>query len=510
MSNFNCDSPSDYITLNEPPAVFWDGNSCKDSRKQVAKTGAYYCGYKNCNNNVFDKWNNTLDGVWVPPNQYIALWDGNRPDRVIRGTELKDADLYDASQSWTQGSDANTVKNLCPNGGYVYNITYAGYGIPNAGKTEIIEGNKNLTNHWGIRNMLGKNLFRFESADDVFGDPVGGRTKTVITKYKCTKNDNQDAIFIPDMEGPSGVYGPGYYETFDKTGLFDDRITDDYGKKGSRIGLNVNDTIIIRRSKPWKDHLRECCFQKGTSPLDKDLCGKFDGKTPAGRKECKSFLTECNVEDIKFGGKCYNLCNDNPAECDDIKTQYCKDHPENIFCDCINYQTRAAYKFQESKNPEVKAYPRNCIEPACRLEDQKSVFITEPIKKEAIDVGACANLNLAKTEISGSHNILQAGAITQDITSVQTASGSQQSGGTIDINTNNKTEATQPIEINPTIKIILYIIGIICGAAIVIFIGVALMGSSNKNVVSTAYVPQYQPPQYQQPQYQQTQDQQTQ
>ena len=52
MSNFNCDNPSDYITLNEPPAVFWDGNSCKDSKKQVAKTGAYYCGYKNCNNNL--------------------------------------------------------------------------------------------------------------------------------------------------------------------------------------------------------------------------------------------------------------------------------------------------------------------------------------------------------------------------------------------------------------------------------------------------------------------------
>jgi hypothetical protein len=502
MSNFNCDNPSDYITLNEPAAVFWDGRSCKDSRKQVAKPGAYYCGYRNCNNTVFDGWNNTLDGMWVPPNQYVALWDANKPDRAVRGAEIPPNKLYDASQSWTQGPDANTVKNLCPKGGYVYNITYAGYGVPNSDKTEIIEGHKDLRSHWGIRNMLGAKEFRFESADSVFGDPVRGKTKTVVTKYECTENDNAEAIFIPEADGPSGVYGPGFYDNFNQTGMYDNTIRDDYGKKGSRIGVNVNDTIVIRRSRPWKDHLRNCCFQKGSSPLDKELCGKFDGKTSAGRKECKSFLSECNADDIKFGGKCYSLCMDNPAECDDIKTLFCKEHPADPFCDCINYQTRPAYKFQEARNPEVKSYPRSCMEPACRLEDQKQVFITDPIKQEAKDAAACANLNLAKTEISGSHNIIEAGGITQKITSSQVIDRTGRPQETTGVNkttidTTSQGSATQTNEMSDTVKIILIIIGAILGVGLLSGIVFALYKGFSKTKISDN--PQYNMPPNMQP-----------
>jgi hypothetical protein len=418
MANFNCDDPSAAITWEEPRAVFWDGDDCKtapSNRKTAVYPGTYNCESGLCNNTSFNGFDNNLDGMWLPPNQYAWLYKDYQKGQVLAGRD--GSDRYEETTSWTQGDDANTVKKMCRNGGVVENINYAGYGIPNAEKTDITEGNKNLTGHWGIRNMVGNNAFRFESADSVFGDPVSGKTKTVVARYSCAK----DPIYI--YGPPTGVYGPGYYNTFSDTGKYDNDakyLPDKWGLNNNpRIDVNSVDTITIRRSRPWKDHLRECCFQTSKNPMDKDLCGKFDGKTAAGRQECKNFLTECKVDDVKFGGKCYDLCKDNPDACDDIKTTFCREHPSDPYCDCINYQSRPVYKFQESKNPEVKAYPRSCIEPKCRIEDQNGIFITNSIKQEMKDAGACANLNLAKTEITGSHNILEAGAISQDIKSSQ-------------------------------------------------------------------------------------------
>lgn len=482
MSNFNCDDPTTSITMEEPLAVFWDGNNCKDSRKKEAKPGVYQCGYRNCNNTVFDGWDNTLDGMWVPPNMYVALWDNNRPTRASRGTEIPASDLYEASQSWTEGSDGETVKNLCPLGGYVYDITYAGYGVPNANKTEIIEGYNQLTPHKGIRNMFGTEQFRFENPNDVFGDPVNGKTKTVVVKYKCTKNP--DAYFIPDEYDPKGVYGPGYYNNFGDTGAFDDRVGDSYfGRTGRRIGVNEQDTIIIRRNKPWKDHLRDCCFQTKDNPISSQLCGKFDGNTVDGRKACKNFLSECTAEDIKGDdskakrkkGKCYDLCQDNPAECDEIKNTFCKDHPEDPFCDCINYQTRPSYKKYVEKYPEIKAYPRTCIEENCNIDDQVGVFKTQQIKEQS-KIG-CANLNLAKLDITGSHNIIESGGVTQSIKS----SGGSNVNTTSGVNNEDISKATLS---NNTIDIILNIVGALFGIALIGIIVAFIFGDSKNSAQS--------------------------
>ena len=176
--------------------------------------------------------------------------------------------------------------------------------------------------------------------------------------------------------------------------------------RGARSNVNALDTVVIRRSRPWKDHVRECCFQTNENPLNSKLCGVYDGKTDRGRQYCKSFLSECSADDIKLGGRCYDLCKSNPAECDSIKNTFCTAHPNDPFCDCINYQTRKEYIDFTNKYPVLKSYPRTCVYNRCRLTDQDQIFLTENIKAESQNAGACADVNQIINNISGSNNVI--------------------------------------------------------------------------------------------------------
>lgn len=393
----DCSIP-DLITWEEPQVMTWDGLWCDSAiNRYRLEPGSYGCSNKTCQNKFPA---NVLDGIWVPPNQYVwAYADQNFRPQPWMGDVQNESDVK--KQTWAENDYAN-VKQLCPAGQVVTKITNAAY--KSANKTNNVIDN-NL-----IRGVIGRDTVGFGGIQNpnpfggpmdfnaLFGDPDYGSAKQLELSYKCGKSN----VIIPDQP-PQGVYGPGFYEEFNRQGQYDSLIKDPYYVNGvssadKKINRNDTDVMIVRRSKPWRDHLKDCCFGTVSDPK---LCGKIGPDD----QRCSAFLTDCSADDIKTGGKCYSLCNKNPVECDAIKVKFCQEHPNDPFCDCINSKDRPAYKALVDKNQGTEI-PAVCHYGPCSTGiDLTNVFLTKSIKDQRATT-KCSDLVYQINQVTGQGNIL--------------------------------------------------------------------------------------------------------
>ena len=414
---------SELITEDEPQVMLFNGQNCQNPDNgtdgyRYLSPGAYNCGYAGCNNSK-NIWNDAIDGLWVPPNQYVYMWNDYQKD--IFGNNGRDPINPKSKHIDIPESSKGQSIYFCPSGSKISSIEKIRY-----------ESNtdKKCGDNIDIYGSLSKFLMAKSEApaNDIFDrlpDTCHDQVKSARIDYTCA----DDAVYLAGNY-PDGVYGPGMYDPLTVNGEFDtDKyLPDPYSSKGKRAARNAVDTINIRRSRPWRDHLRECCFQTNSNPMSEKLCGKFDGKSDSGRKVCKSFMSECNANDIKFGGKCYDLCKSNPIECDNIKAGFCMKNPNDPFCDCINYQTRQEYIDYTNKYPVLKSYPRTCIYNKCRLTDQNEIFLTQDIINEGIAAGSCPDVNQIINNINGNNNVFDhlSQNITKNVTN-NTGSGTKNS-----------------------------------------------------------------------------------
>ena len=437
---------NDLITWNEPKVMLYNGTNCKtpdggNDGYRYLPTGTFNCGYGGCDASQ-KIWSDAIDGLWVPPNQYVYMWQdyqsgiANNNARDVTNETKKHVDISE--------SQRNTSVVLCPAGQVVTGIDKLYYGNSAKSCGESLDLNSEGSQYLIARNSVDVNEFL-----NRLPDTCRNQTKVARVDYRCGNTN----IFLPNQR-PDGVYAPGMYDPMSVQGEFDDQykyMPDSYYSHKERAARNTVDTVIVRRTRPWKDHLRECCFQTGGSgqnTMSKNLCGRYDGKTVAGRQYCKAFLDECSADDIKTGGKCFNLCKDNPAECDKIKQAFCRDHPSDPFCDCVNYQTRTDYINFIKKYPVLKGYPRTCTYNKCRLTDQDQVFLTQDVVKESQEAGSCADVNQIINEFSGSNNIIN--GLDQTINTSEEQGDTTNYGANNQVSGGSKSFATTPLSTGAT------------------------------------------------------------
>jgi len=212
------------------------------------------------------------------------------------------------------------------------------------------------------------------------GDGCGGAKATYPTNYDinlCSSDrdgigaNDIDTIWVPPnvevsvdyhceiQQNPvrfdgtgtlgQGVNYPGLYQMDDDQGQ--KFIADKYGN-GNRISLNDIDVVHTRITKPWDQHLYECC--KGDITDDR-LCGRYR----SANRECQDYLSRCSVNDLKNNSGCQELCKRNPLVCDRMKFEYCSSNPNDSWCSCMNVERDPDYqKFAKKVMDKTGQGPR--------------------------------------------------------------------------------------------------------------------------------------------------------
>jgi hypothetical protein len=384
------------ITENEPVMTMWKGDYANPTSSTKYEHGIYNCGFGPCKT-AGSTDSNQFNGMWVPPNQYVYLWD----DYQNKGPyPLNPKNERHGSQSWyeknpaTGNNDTGDWKPLCQTSGEVMTKLYGAL-------YKDVDGACSATDLMGtdkMKYMIGQGAAQFPDPNDMFGDPCPGREKKIEMEYDCGVADE-----FSSYDRPNGVYNPGFYNS-----LSDSSIG---SYKGVQIPEGVNksdraknvDTILVRRIKPWKDHLRDCCFGEVT---DYDKCGIYGRKNKDGRSNtdqgnaCKDlFINECSADDIKIAngdvpeGKCAYICQSNPRYCDNIKNNYCKTNPTSPWCDCINAASRTEFQEREAvlKRKGIRTPYRVCMSGRCVAgEDLTNIFLTsDDINYRLKEMGQC-------------------------------------------------------------------------------------------------------------------------
>ena len=391
-----------WITWEQPQAKFFCGNT-----EYSQGLGAHGCGYRSCSGGTGD---DCVDRMWVPPNQFVYMYSDfqrRAGELTLGGENYGNPKIGEGEVRLT---DNNNIahQNLCQTG-YTH-ITSADFSCSDDNcKNRVADiARQDLDGCSNDCNMEVSELWRRY-------DPKPRQSKNFEAKYDCYKYPT-----VVPMWPPNGIYGPGYYKTLGDSGKFDDKIPRNItypNRIGQKISGGSLDTTVVVPYKPWKDHLRECCF----GDLDYELCGKFAKKKDDGSpnrdqgNSCSEFLSECTIEDIKIDsdgkpGKCNFFCEQNPQLCDNMKKEYCKKNPESTWCDCINADTRGEYITKKKQADEYKiAVPSKvCLMGRCTSgTDLSDIFITSDLIDDIQNSNQCPAPSVyQKVDVSGSQNVL--------------------------------------------------------------------------------------------------------
>jgi hypothetical protein len=150
------------------------------------------------------------------------------------------------------------------------------------------------------------------------------------------RNGGQGTVIGINGLGTAGseINYPGLYS-------FDQGVADQYGR-GTRMGLNDVDIVSNATTRPWADHLYDCCSGQIT---DTRLCGNYQ----PGAAVCKSRLQSCDGGKLKTDDSCQTMCRADPVTCDKVKYKFCVDHPTDRFCSCMNVEDNPDYQKLESR-----------------------------------------------------------------------------------------------------------------------------------------------------------------
>jgi len=161
-----------------------------------------------------------------------------------------------------------------------------------------------------------------------------------------------------------GRYNPGLYKDLDHPYIY--------------IGRNRIDSLQITRTKPWVEHLSDCCTGKTANGASPDLCGQFWGKGA------------------------------NHGMCDDLMEAYCLNpaHKDDPKCSCYGIAT-SPNDTVETKM--IKAMPK-CWSSKCASKG----YIPSSMANTP-----CPNVKICKQNIQlpGNNNILKNSNFIQDCSS---------------------------------------------------------------------------------------------
>lgn len=193
-----------------------------------------------------------------------------------------------------------------------------------------------------------------------------------------------------------GTYGPGLYSDLNKSGIAQN---------------NTIESIKLRKTKTWNEHLTDCCTGKSINGASPEVCGTWWGKSQ-------------NATGV----------------CDDVMEMYCdpngpnKDNPK---CSC--------YSVPDSPNDTIdikllKAQPK-CWSSTCST---KGYLPSNMINS------TCPNVKICKQEFSlpGGQNILENNQFIQDCSDTIIAPTVTTNGQTI--NNSNNPATNNPVTNNPT------------------------------------------------------------
>ena len=437
-----------YVSSKEqPPVILWNGRTANDldwefhPKTQIYSAGIYNCSDNNgrlsCDNSK-GVINDIDDGIVIPPNMNVFIWGDNVSDTWDRPYGIIDYTPVGQERTLSVPEGQGGWKDLCPEGSYVADIKSAVFQCQN-GDTR----NSDVKNQPAVRHLYRERSYPFPN--DLYewldSDPCGGQSKVLNLKYQC----GSGGTVIPQTP-PNGVYGPGiitFPDDFSSGVYYGQRKDIPYGLQmnniNARIGRNDTNTVMIRQIQPWSDHLKDCCdVDPESKNKDSTKCGDYYRKSLIGAKKCgELYLNDCSADDIKLGGKCYDMCEANPDICDKIKINYCQQNPSNSFCDCINYSTSQTYNDFLKKHPTVRiAYPR-CISTRCAsaLDD---VFLTDQIKTD-LKV-RCSNITYTdqSVNISGEGNVANVNQ-TANITTGGQSNGQTGNQSGTNVNTQDST-----------------------------------------------------------------------
>jgi hypothetical protein len=185
--------------------------------------------------------------------------------------------------------------------------------------------------------------------DDYTGSPIG--------------DSDIDAVWVPPNQwvalyghGKRSRLGPGLYQNLDND---------------AEIGINQAGAASIGITKPWLEHLVDCCgrrVDKGASP---EKCGKYWGSEN--------------------------------GMCDVLVDDYCKDHPEDKMCSCYAIQPDPE---DDLATRMLKANPK-CWSKDCALYGFKPSGV---MNTPCPDVSICTQ----DVSIPGGQNVLDGNSFLQD------------------------------------------------------------------------------------------------
>jgi len=233
---------------------------------------------------------------------------------------------------------------------------------------ELITYNEPNALIWAVQNCNGAQTIvspgEYKTLD---GTNVG---RNNIDSMWIPPNMEMDVYNGPDFTEASATYKGGLY-----TDLNNPRI--------NNVGINSIDSLKLRRTKPWTDHLISCCMGDVVGGASPEKCGTYWGK----------------------GNNAMGLC-------DSLMETYCKAHPSDEKCSCYSMPEKPDDPIEVKV---LKANPK-CWSQTCSV----SGYMPSNLVNQQ-----CPNIKICKQDISalGTNNIVQNNLYVQDCSDRTTNGG---------------------------------------------------------------------------------------
>jgi hypothetical protein len=145
--------------------------------------------------------------------------------------------------------------------------------------------------------------------------------------------------------------------------------------------------------------------------------GQAQGHLSPDNPICQNQMKRlCSADDIKVGGKCSSWCEREPEQCDALMVQFCNQHPDSSWCDCILASTRPLFAEEMSKlKPESQMAPKACRTSLCR--DKTAGVDAFMLSSDEKDLQHCPTLQYVDQSVttSGQGNVINVGFNTSEI-----------------------------------------------------------------------------------------------
>jgi hypothetical protein len=133
-------------------------------------------------------------------------------------------------------------------------------------------------------------------------------------------------------------------------------------------------SLQVGQNVALNDWRGSCCAQENGPFTSQSKCGHYWNQEYGS---CGNL--GCTGESLKTNITCQNWCKNNPTYCDVMKSQFCREHPTDAYCGCINDTPQAlAERTKYSKYSSLGTVPRKCwpSSPCNSGTDLVNTFIT--------------------------------------------------------------------------------------------------------------------------------------